>query len=331
MAEPAAPESREDVLREAMVAIGRDPNAEETDRDDEDASWAEMTVEEPPPRVSPRAPPAADAVSSNDSAPEGSAAWTASTRPPSPLSPLSPSLPSPPPLTPPPPPPPAPDAPPPPAPDAPPPPAPDAPPPPAPKYYRPPAMFDPLVSLPGVESDGAPLMHDGDVASLGRTDHLAVVSAYWEVHDERWRSKTRSKPAEYYRRGLHNLAAAGRSGKSCGVHRRGVERLRGARGDVQAGVQTSGRGGSSGGKSTASEVHLREASATKASLRRLAPRGSLSGAEHAVRGEDARHETHLAQQDQPRGICGAHADPQGRRARDADGVGGRGSALGAER
>ena len=80
-------------------------------------------------------------------------------------------------------------------------------------------MFDPLVSLPGVESDGAPLMHDGDVASLGRTDHLAVVSAYWEVHDERWRSKTRSKPAEYYRRGLHNLVrVAGRSGKSAVVY-----------------------------------------------------------------------------------------------------------------
>ena len=215
--EPPKPKSREDVLREAMVAIGRDPDAEETDRDDDDASSAEMTVDEPPPRVSPRAPPPADVLAayhralSDDSASEGFAASTQSARPPSPLSPLSPSLPSPPPLTPPPPLPPVPDA--------PPPPAPDAPPPPAPKYYRPPAMFDPLVSLPGVESDVAPLMDDGDVASLGRTDHLAVVSAYWEVHDERWRSKTRSKPAEYYRRGLHNLVrVAGRSGKSAVVY-----------------------------------------------------------------------------------------------------------------
>ena len=222
--EPPKPKSREDILREAMEAVGRDPDAEETDRDDDDddASSAESAVRESSSRVSPRAPPPADVLAayhralSDDSASEGFAAATQSTRPPSPLSPLSPSPPPPPP---PPPSPSPPSTPPPPLP-----PSPDAPPPPAPTYYRPPAMFDPLVSLPGVESDVAPLMDgsaddDGDGASLGRMDHLAVVSAYWEVHDERWRSKTRTKTAEYYRRGLHNLVrVAGRSGKSAVVY-----------------------------------------------------------------------------------------------------------------
>ena len=227
------------------------------------------------------------------------AASTQSTRSSPPLSPLSPSLPSPPPPTPPPPLPPVPDA--------PPPPAPDAPPPPAPKYYR--RHVRPAGFASRGRMDSRPLMHDGDVASLGRTDGLAVVSAYWEVHDERWRSKRARSRRSITAAGCTISLARGSLGEERGVHRHGSNDCEGLEATYR--VQTSGHGGSSGGKRTASEVHLREASATKASLRRLAPRGSLSGAEHAVR-RNARHETHLAQQDQPRGICGAHADPQGR-------------------
>ena len=173
-------------------------------------------------------------------------------------------------------------------------------------------------------------MHDGDVASLGRTDHLAVVSAYWEVHDERWRSKTRSKPAEYYRRPQSRSRR-----RSLG---RALRVYTAAGSNDCEGLEATYRQGYKQADTEDRPVEKEQRPrfiCAKLPLRKL-HYDDWHLADHSLVqnmpcAEKMRHETHLAQQDQPRGICGAHADPQGRRARDADGVGGRGSALGAER
>ena len=58
-------------------------------------------------------------------------------------------------------------------------------------------------------------------SSLGSTEHLGVVSAFWEAplaDDGRWHSSKRDKTADYYRKGLDNLVrAAARSGNSAVV------------------------------------------------------------------------------------------------------------------
>ena len=124
---------------------------------------------------------------------------------------------------------------------------------------RPPAGFDPLVTLPGIDPEPGPLRAPppanpwtappviepehgrGEARETMKTkptakeptdaanaeaakvraddEHLAVVSAFWEVHDARWRSETREKDAAYYRRGLDKLVRlAARAGHSMVVY-----------------------------------------------------------------------------------------------------------------